>query len=85
MRMPSTAVGVLHFTVLSITDFSSFVFQVISHSMSFATSFLSTFYLDIVKDRLYVEERDNIKRRAAQTVIYEVCSWLDEACFNLVW
>jgi len=43
--------------------------------MSFATSFLSTFYLDIVKDRLYVEERDNIKRRAAQTVIYEVGSW----------
>ncbi len=29
---------------------------------------LSAFYLDIVKDRLYVEKKDGIKRRSAQTV-----------------
>ena len=29
---------------------------------------LSAFYLDIIKDRLYVEKRDGLQRRSAQTV-----------------
>ncbi|MCK9909617.1 class I tRNA ligase family protein, partial [Microbacteriaceae bacterium K1510] len=32
---------------------------------------LSAFYLDICKDRLYVEAPDSVKRRAAQTVMYD--------------
>lgn len=33
---------------------------------------LSSFYLDIIKDRLYVEKADGIARRSAQTVVYEI-------------
>jgi isoleucyl-tRNA synthetase len=32
---------------------------------------LSAFYLDIVKDRLYVEAKDGLPRRSAQTVLYK--------------
>ena len=31
---------------------------------------LSSFYLDIIKDRLYCEERNGLKRRSAQTALY---------------
>ena len=31
---------------------------------------LSNFYLDIIKDRLYCEERDGLARRSAQTALY---------------
>ncbi len=33
---------------------------------------MSTFYLDIIKDRLYTSKADSIERRAAQTVMYEI-------------
>jgi isoleucyl-tRNA synthetase len=33
---------------------------------------MSNFYLDIIKDRLYVENSEDEKRRAAQTVMYEI-------------
>ncbi len=32
---------------------------------------LSSFYLDIIKDRLYVEKQDGLKRRSAQTVLWQ--------------
>eukprot|EP00761_Pharyngomonas_kirbyi_P006606 gb/GECH01006614.1/.p1 GENE.gb/GECH01006614.1/~~gb/GECH01006614.1/.p1 ORF type:complete len:999 (+),score=187.89 gb/GECH01006614.1/:1-2997(+) len=35
-----------------------------------ASAFLSSFYLEIVKDRLYANATDSKRRRAAQTVIY---------------
>ena len=38
----------------------------------FAGMEMSAFYLDIVKDRLYVEKTDSTARRSAQTVMYEV-------------
>ncbi|MBQ4546155.1 MAG: isoleucine--tRNA ligase [Oscillospiraceae bacterium] len=38
----------------------------------FCTTDLSNFYLDILKDRLYVEKADSESRRAAQTVIYNI-------------
>lgn len=37
---------------------------------------LSAFYLDIVKDRLYVEKKDGIARRSAQTVCYHILDTL---------
>jgi len=37
---------------------------------------LSSFYLDIIKDRLYVESADGIARRSAQTVCYRILSVL---------
>ena len=33
---------------------------------------MSTFYLDIIKDRLYTSKADSVERRAAQTVMYEI-------------
>ncbi|MBP6869764.1 isoleucine--tRNA ligase [Candidatus Babeliales bacterium] len=37
---------------------------------------LSSFYLDIVKDRLYVEKADGFERRSAQTVCYYIVETL---------
>lgn len=36
----------------------------------FSTSFLSAFYYDLLKDRLYCDEPGSLGRRAAQTVLY---------------
>ncbi len=35
---------------------------------------LSSFYFDIVKDRLYTDSKKSVKRRAVQTVLYELLS-----------
>jgi isoleucyl-tRNA synthetase len=37
---------------------------------------LSAFYLDIIKDRLYVEKKDGLQRRSAQTVVYHILDTL---------
>ncbi|WP_285904972.1 isoleucine--tRNA ligase [Pseudodesulfovibrio pelocollis] len=39
---------------------------------------LSSFYLDIIKDRLYVEEQGGLKRRSAQTVLWQTLLMLLE-------
>ena len=38
----------------------------------FVVGTLSSFYLDIIKDRLYVESKEGKKRRSAQTVLFEL-------------
>lgn len=38
----------------------------------FCAKDLSAFYLDVIKDRLYVEKADGLSRRSAQTVCYEL-------------
>ncbi|MBR4196322.1 MAG: isoleucine--tRNA ligase [Synergistaceae bacterium] len=43
---------------------------------SFCVNELSAFYLDISKDRLYVEAKDSLTRRSAQTAMYEILSCL---------
>ena len=43
---------------------------------NFAAVDLSSFYLDIVKDRLYTAGKKSLSRRACQTVLYEICSAL---------
>lgn len=40
---------------------------------------VSSFYLDIVKDRLYVEKADSLERRSAQTVCYYIVDTLTKA------
>ena len=43
----------------------------ITHAVNdFCVVELSNFYLDIIKDRLYCEERDGLARRSAQTALY---------------
>lgn len=43
---------------------------------SFCVNELSAFYLDISKDRLYVEDKNSLTRRSAQTAMNEVLSCL---------
>lgn len=51
--------------------YDEFEFHVIFHSLlSFCTVTMSSFYLDILKDRLYTSGTDSVDRRAAQTVLY---------------
>ena len=49
-------------------DFISIV-QTLS---SYCVNDLSSFYLDIVKDRLYTDKKDSLNRRSAQTVCYYI-------------
>lgn len=45
------------------------VYQSIHH---FCSVFLSQFYFDVLKDRLYTEPKESALRRSSQTVLYEV-------------
>ena len=51
--------------------YADYEFHVISHAINdFCVVDLSSFYLDIIKDRLYCEERNGLKRRSAQTALF---------------
>ena len=51
--------------------YDDYEFLVITHAVNdFCVVELSNFYLDIIKDRLYCEERDGLARRSAQTALY---------------
>lgn len=53
--------------------YDSFEFHTVYHALyHFSTVTMSSFYLDILKDRLYTEAPDSTARRAAQTVLYEI-------------
>ncbi|MBQ6435610.1 MAG: isoleucine--tRNA ligase, partial [Synergistaceae bacterium] len=57
--------------------FESYEFHVpVSLIHSFCVNELSAFYLDISKDRLYVEAKDSLTRRSAQTAMWEILSCL---------
>ncbi|MEN3042205.1 MAG: isoleucine--tRNA ligase, partial [Fervidobacterium sp.] len=46
--------------------------KVYNATVKYCTTELSAIYLDILKDRLYVEAKDSIYRRSAQTVLYYI-------------
>ena len=53
--------------------YSEFEFYNVFNDINYFVSVeMSAFYLDIIKDRLYVERKDDIRRRAAQTVMVEI-------------
>ena len=56
--------------VVEVTDaFEQFQFFRASQAiLKFASADLSSFYLDIAKDRLYIAEKDSARRRSCQTV-----------------
>ena len=57
--------------------YDHFEFHLIYHAVrNFCVIDMSNFYLDILKDRLYVEKPDSLSRRAAQTAIYRILSAL---------
>ena len=51
--------------------YHNYEFHMVSHAINdFCVVELSSFYLDILKDRLYCEEKDGLRRRSAQTALY---------------
>ena len=51
--------------------YDNYEFHVVSHAINdFCVVELSSFYLDIIKDRLYCEGTDGLKRRSAQTALW---------------
>jgi isoleucyl-tRNA synthetase len=53
--------------------YRDFEFHVVYHAVhSFCVVDLSAFYLNVLKDRLYCEAQDSVKRHAAQTVLREI-------------
>lgn len=56
-----------------IKAYKEYDFAAVFHTLnSYCTVDLSSLYLDICKDRLYVEKADGLLRRSAQTVIYNI-------------
>ncbi len=59
------------------SGYDRFEFYEVFHSIQkFCIVDMSNFYLDVIKDRLYLEKPNSIKRRAAQTVMYIILSSL---------
>ena len=51
--------------------YNNYEFHVITHVVNdFCVTTLSSFYMDIVKDRLYCDAADSASRRSAQTALY---------------
>ena len=51
--------------------YDNYEFHVVSHAVNdFCVVELSSFYLDIIKDRLYCEEKNGLLRRSAQTALW---------------
>lgn len=72
LPLDAYAITMLHDTAETIkkgyeTYDISLVFRTV---MNFCSTFLSSFYFDITKDRLYVEAAKSLERRSAQTVCY---------------
>lgn len=60
-----------------IASFEKYDFMVgLSRIMTFMSTDLSSFYLDIAKDILYCDDKDSLRRKQIQNVIYEVSSTL---------
>ena len=52
-------------------SYNGYEFHVITHAMNdFCVVELSSFYLDILKDRLYCEDKTGLRRRSAQTALW---------------
>ena len=57
--------------------YADYEYHVVSHLINdFCVVDLSSFYLDIIKDRLYCELPDSLKRRSAQTALFLVLDTL---------
>ena len=53
--------------------YEEYEFHVVYHSIhKFCTVDMSAIYLDIIKDRMYASKADSLKRRSAQTAMYEI-------------
>ncbi len=75
-RWALTALDILLTSVRA--SYDKYEYHTIFHAVhNFCVIDMSNFYLDVLKDRLYVEKADSKTRRAAQTTIYKI---LDALC-----
>ena len=59
--------------------YNAYEFHNITHAINdFCVVELSSFYLDILKDRLYCEEKDGLRRRSAQSALYLIVDALSK-------
>ncbi len=57
--------------------YDDYEFHVVSHAINeFCVVDMSSFYLDIIKDRLYCDEHDGLSRRSAQTAMFLILDTL---------
>ena len=55
--------------------YDNYEFHVVSHAINdFCVTVLSSFYFDILKDRLYCDKADSIRRRSSQTALWLILS-----------
>ena len=60
-----------------LTAYDEFAFHVIYQDVNaFCTVEMSSFYLDILKDRMYTSKADSLSRHSAQTVMHEILDTL---------
>ena len=52
-------------------SYDNYEFHMVAHAINdFCVVDLSSFYLDIIKDRLYCEDKDGLRRRSAQSALF---------------
>ncbi|QEM67077.1 isoleucine--tRNA ligase [Geobacter sp. FeAm09] len=60
-----------------LASYGEYEFHVLYHAVNgFCTVEMSSFYLDILKDRVYTSRKDSLERRSAQTVMYRILDTL---------
>ncbi|MGE5190724.1 MAG: isoleucine--tRNA ligase [Gemmatimonadota bacterium] len=79
-EMDRYALVLFHRLARKVRDaYESYEFHVIFHAVNnFCSVDLSSFYLNVLKDRLYCEGADAPARRSAQTAMFEICRGLLE-------
>lgn len=57
-----------------VTDaYENYEFHMLYHAIhNFCTVDLSSIYLDVMKDTMYAESKNDVARRSAQTAMYEI-------------
>ncbi len=57
----------------SVRGYEDYEFHIVYQAIrNFCVVDMSNFYLDVIKDRLYCEDRDGVLRRSAQTAMYMI-------------
>jgi len=65
--------------------YNKYEFHIVYHEINnFCTVELSKLYIDITKDRIYVEKKDSHARRCAQTTMYTILSGLTRMLAPLI-
>ncbi len=68
-----------------IDGYNSYEFHTVYHAINnFCTIDMSKLYIDIIKDRVYVEKADSLERRSAQTAMYLIISAMTRLMSPLV-